>query len=297
MKNKSFYVSIPRIVLLSKLLTDEEKILYAVLTLCIIPEKKYCNITNAELAKALNTSERTISSRLESMQKKGFVHLTMNNHLHRRLVFLRTPLKEGTFEEPPTDEELEPKKKLLLEAFKKATILGNIDFETLMQRFIDSPYLAEVKNCDTQFALNSNQIKFLADFQKFLPHKKIDCQISAFPPVDYSKLLEAIRNSKFLYESSNLNLKWFLQNSEKIINGDYEQFIDLHETPYKSNYKSRDYEPNELNSPFTIDPDQIDIGDNDTNHEIESKPFVEQKKGKKPKIFSHQELNKIFKHL
>ena len=256
MKNKSFYVSIPRIVLLSKLLTDEEKILYAVLTLCVIPEKNYCNITNAELAKALNTSERTISSRLESMQKKGFVHLTMNNHLHRRLVFLRTPLKEGTFEQPPTEEELEPKKKLLLEAIKKATILGNIDFETLMQRFIDSPYLAEVKNCDTQFALNEEQLMFLADFKKSYPGKKIDAQLAYYNNVNLENLAKTIKESEFLSTNDNLSLKWVLENSEDIIAGKYKDYgVSLE---FKANFKGRTYAPGELNKYFQ-NIDEIEI--------------------------------------
>lgn len=295
MSKQSYWETIPRLVRQSWSLTSDEKELYYLIA-DNLNQGGYCTLSNVEFAEKFKTSTRTISSRLSSMQKKKYISITINTHAHQRRIYLKLP-GEPTTEPEPTEEQLEPKTKCFQESLKKAIVFGTIDFNTLIEKLYESPYLENVEDNSIQFALNSNQIKFLADFQKFLPHKKIDCQISAFPPMDYSKLLEAIRNSKFLYESSNLNLKWFLQNSEKIINGDYEQFIDLHETPYKSNYKSRDYEPNELNSPFTIDPDQIDIGDNDTNHEIESKPFVEQKKGKKPKIFSHQELNKIFKHL
>lgn len=252
----SFYTVIPKIVLFSKLLTDEEKILYSVLTNCIIPEKKYCNVSNEKLAKALNTSERTMTARLESMRKKGFINCYINNHLHQRIIYLNTPLKEGSEEPKPTEEELEPKKELLLEAFKKATILGNIDFETLMQRFIDSPYLAEVKNGDTQFALNEEQLIFLADFKKSYPGKKIDAQLAYYNNINLKDLSKAIKGSEFLSTNDNLTLKWVLENSDDIIAGKYKDYgVSLE---FKSNFKNRMYTPDELNQYFQ-DIDEIEV--------------------------------------
>lgn len=251
----SFYTVIPSIVLYSKHLTDEEKILYSILTNCIIPGKSYCNITNEELSKILNTSVRTITSRLDSMQKKGFVICKVNNHLHRRLVFLKTPLKEGTFENPPTEEELEPKKQLLLEAFKKATILGDVDFETLMQRFIDSPYLAEVKSGDIQFSLNEEQLMFLADFKKSYPDKKIDAQLAYYSKINLKAFSQAIKESIFLQSNNNLSLSWLLKNSDDIIAGKYKNYG---ENITEINFNGRKYKNGYLNSMFqTLDEIEI----------------------------------------
>ena len=252
-----FWTNIPSIVLYSKLLSDGEKVLYSVLQNCIIPEKKYCNVSNAKLAKSLNTSERTITARLESMRKKGFINYCMNSHKHQRQRSLNVPLKEGSDDREPTEEEREPKKKLLLDAFKKAMILGDIDFNSLLEKFINSPYLAEVKDNSKQFAVNLDQVEFLLEMKRL--NKAWDCQISYFENVNFQELKKAIFKSSFLMNSSNLGLKFLLENADKIIRGDYKSSILYKiEDEKNQNFKGRTYTSEEWNSCYqSVDDIQI----------------------------------------
>ena len=133
-----------------------------------------------------------------------------------------------------------------------------MEFNVLIEKMLESPYLYEVKNNSTQFILNEEQIKFLCDFKKFT-NKEIDCQIAIFQNIDYKTLLNKVRESSFILKNSNLNLKWILSHAEEICNDKYKnyyKFENANEQEVK--FKQRKYTFEELNN-FFQDVDSIDV--------------------------------------
>jgi len=244
----SYWSVIPTRVRKSKILSAEEKELYYEIKERCNPAG-YCTDSNAELAKALNVSEKTITARLAGLIAKKFANTTLNTHKHKRLIYLHVP---GAVQEPekPTGEEIQENVKNFQESLKKAIIFGNIDPKLLVQRFKESPYLENLEDNSTQFVMTIDQIKFLAKFIRY-PGKKIDCQIANYPNVDYMKLINHLESSQFLQENANLSLKWCLSHYADIIEGVYKTSIPSWETmeKRKSPYE-RTYSPESLNSLF-----------------------------------------------
>lgn len=81
-----------------------------------------------------------------------------------------------------------------------------------------------------QSKLTQDQQDFLEDFKICFPNKEINCDVSVYKKVDFVKLIQAIKESpQFLMnEEKNkaFDLKWFLENSDKIIAGNYKKFED-----------------------------------------------------------------------
>ncbi len=245
----SFYTVVPNIVRRSKLLTAEEKEVYYELV-DRLNERGFVTPTNAELAKVLFVSEKTITARLASMKKKGFINIVQNNHKHRRQIYFNLPRNViGSEEEPPTDEELADKAKLFKEALKKAIVFGTIDFNILIEKLHQSPYLESIKDNTTQFTLTKEQILFLSDFIK-LTNKEVDCQISCFKNINYDLLLRKIKESNFLLENKNLNLKWLLQHYKDIVADKYKHYEPKQDEVFKKNFKSRNYSDEEIENLF-----------------------------------------------
>lgn len=244
-----FWTSVPNIVRHSRLLTAEEKEVYYELV-DRINERGYCTTPNAEFAKVLRVSEKTITARLASMKKKGFINIIQNNHKHRRQIYFNLPRNViGSEEKPPTEEELADKTKLFQEALKKAIVFGSIDFNVLIEKLHQSPYLEKVKDNTTQFTLTRKQILFLSDFMK-LTNKEIDCQVSCYKNIDYDLLLEKVKESAFLLENKNLNLKWFLEHYKDIVADKYKHYEQKQDEIYNKNFKSRNYSDEEIENLF-----------------------------------------------
>lgn len=101
-------------------------------------------------------------------------------------------------------------------------------------------------NGQIQKDLTEEQARFFERFKELCPNKPLDCQISQVPKVDYTKLmLEIKRSPQYLMsnKTNNLGLRWCLEHSEEIINGNYRQFED--ERSNKKSYE-RDYTPEEM---------------------------------------------------
>lgn len=260
MKVSRYWSSVPRYIRYSKLLSDEEKSLCYLIN-DYLNEAGYCDLSNEEFATKLNVAERTISNRISSIFKKGFINIYQNQHLHKRYIYLNRPKNITEIGETPTEKDLEPNTKKLIESLKKGIVLGEMDVEVLLRRVITSGVLAKVKNNSRQYAVNEKQLEFLMDMKRL--HKQFDCQIANYHGIDYSKLRDAIFESSFLMQSSNLGLKFMLDNADKIIRGDYKSSL-LYNLPNEekhSNFKQRNYTPEELNSIFkSIDEiDEIEI--------------------------------------
>lgn len=242
-----YWTSIPNAVRKSKSLSAEEKELWYE-----IADRKnaggYCTASNTELAKALNVSEKTITTRLSNLIQKRFANVTQNVHRHQRRIYLHCP---GDHLEPqkPEGKELEEKTRNLQEALKKSIVFGTIDFNVLIEKLIESPYLGEVTDNSTQFVLTNDQMEFLVNFKKRYPSKLIDCQIAYFPLIDYSKLLKSIEESLFMQGNDNLSLKWCLSHAEDIMSGKYKTNL-ANSQEAKRNFSGRKYDPGIINSLF-----------------------------------------------
>ncbi len=251
MLNLPYWSSIPRYIRFSKILTDEEKSLCYLIN-DYMNEAGYCCLSNKEFAKKLNVSERTISNRIASIEDKGFINVYQNQHLHKRIIYSNRPKRITEIEPKPTEKELEPKTLRLIEGLKKGLILGEMDVKVLLERVIDTGVLAKIEDNSRQFAVDEGQLDFLLEMKKL--KKSFDCQIANYHNIDFERLLKAIKESDFLMSNSNLGLKFMLENSEKIINGDYRNYGKA----YKPNFTGRNYSPGELNSVFQ-NVDDIEI--------------------------------------
>ena len=128
-------------------------------------------------------------------------------------------------------------------------MFGTIDFNVLIEKLLESPYLEHVDDNSKQFILTEEQIMFLAELKKL--GKTLDCQLALYPKIDYVALLKAIKDSNFLLYSKNLNLKFMLENAEKIIAGTYKNtsLLTLLQDD-EPNFTGRDYTREQLNSLF-----------------------------------------------
>ena len=162
MKVSRYWSSVPRYIRYSKLLSDEEKSLCYLIN-DYLNEAGYCDLSNEEFATKLNVAERTISNRISSIFKKGFINIYQNQHLHKRYIYLNRPKNITEIGETPTEKDLEPNTKKLIESLKKGIVLGEMDVEVLLRRVITSGVLAKVKNNSRQYAVNEKQLEFLMD--------------------------------------------------------------------------------------------------------------------------------------
>lgn len=105
-------------------------------------------------------------------------------------------------------------------------------------------------------AMTDEQAKFLEEFKRICPDKEIDCNLAEMPAVDYNSLLKEIKRSpQFLQKNKALNLKWCIDNAEKIIKGTYKNWSD---SGGKHFANERNYTREECNSLFQ-DIDEIEV--------------------------------------
>ena len=256
----SFWTPVPTAVLKSKRISDGEKMLYYAIASVINRQqgKRYCTATNAQLAKALNVSESTITQRLARLIKERFANATQNPHKQERRIYLHVPGDPSLEEKLPTEEEMDEATVNLRESFKQAIIFGNVPFSVLVEKLKETPYLDDLDEQEEQFVLNKEQIRFLDGFMKYCPGKAIDCQLASFGQVNFKKLLEEIRASDFLITNNNLSLKWCVEHAAQICAGDYRKYVDFASTEKQSVRAEHDYTPAELNALFN-DVDEITV--------------------------------------
>ena len=245
-----YWTAVPTAILKTKKLNEEEKVFYFILSTIINKQdaKRYCTDSNSELAKKMNISESTVSQRVSKLAKKHFANITPNPHKNERRIYLHVP-GDPILEEPlPTNDEMDASMTNLKESFKQAIIFGNVPFEVLVQKLLETNYLDHVQDNSTQLCLNIDQINFLSAFHKMCPGKAIDAQLVCYPNVNYNKLINSIRESAFLLTNDNLSLKWCLEHASEICSGNYKQYFEQENT--STNFKGRAYTQEQLNSLF-----------------------------------------------
>lgn len=246
-----YWCSIPNAIRKSKLLTAEEKDLYY--ELCDrLTEGGFCKVSNTELANTLDVSPKTITTRLSSLERKHAIRTYHNPHLHKRWIYINYPGKTNV-PNKPQGKELEENTRLIRESMKKAIVFGTIDFDVLIQKMLESPYLHEVENNNTQFVLTLEQMDFIYKI-KNICNKQIDCQIACYPNINLPQLFNKIRESEFLLKNRNLNLKWLLEHESEIMADTYKQYYPKQEE-YKKSFQGRNNTPDYLNSMFQTPED------------------------------------------
>ncbi len=246
----SYWDIIPAPIRKSKRLTgDEKELLYELWIRGASYTPRYCSATNAELSKALNVTHQTLSNRLSALEARGYICRRFNPHLHKRIIYVSIP-GEPSAEEIPIGKVLEERVRPYEELLKKAIVFGTIEFNVLIEKLKESPYLENVEDNQTQFLLNQGQIDFLHKFYN-LTKKELDCQLACYPNVDLNRLFTSIRESDFIIQNSNLNLKWCLEHSEEIISGKYKYYIPgWANQKYKPNFKQRNIPKEMANKRF-----------------------------------------------
>lgn len=248
------WISFPKGIILSKKLSSEDKVLWGIL-LENLNERGYCTLTNTELAEILGVKTKTITLRLNSLKQKNFINIFYNSHKHKRYIYLRPPRVPSSFNQckGPLPGQLKDTQIKLQESLKKAIILGEIDFDVLVQKLLSSTYLENVKNNEVQFCVSDIQIQFLEWIKNYLK-KEVDCQIAGFANINYQLLKNKILESEFLMLNKNLSLRWLLTHYNEIINDKYKIYVCEN---YKKTFSQRNFSSN-LNSLFeSIDDIEI----------------------------------------
>lgn len=259
--NKQFYIQGNRVVNHSTILTGDEKILWQEIA-HNLNNAGCCKLSNEEIAKIFRVSPKTISERVNSLKKKGFVTVTLETRNHSRRIY---PTYPGEFDEAvPTEEQMEIYVAKLNEAHQKSIRLTELSFKALVDKLRYSPILDEVENNTTQFALNLEQIKFLGKFAICFPDKEIDIQLSSVTKqIDYELLFNAIAESEFLPKANNLSLRWIIDHYDELVSQEKYKAFDwkkelltkMHE---KDKLHGRTYTREELNG-YIPSVDDIEI--------------------------------------
>lgn len=259
--NKQFYIQGNRVVNHSTVLNGEEKILWQEIA-HNLNNAGCCKLTNEELAKIFRVSPKTISERVNSLKRKGFVTVTLESRNHSRRIY---PTYPGEFDEQvPTEEEMELYVAKLEEAHQKSIRLTELSFKSLIDKLRFSPVLDDIEDNTTQFALNLDQIKFLGKFAVCFPDKEIDIQLSSISnAIDYELLFDAIISSEFLPKANNLSLRWIIDHYDELVSKEKYKAFDwkkelLTKMQSKENNPGRTYTREELND-YISSVDDIEI--------------------------------------
>ena len=259
--NKQFYIQGNRVVNHSIVLNGEEKILWQEIA-HNLNNAGCCKLTNEELAKIFRVAPKTISERVNSLKKKGFVTVTLETRSHSRRIY---PTYPGEFDEQvPTEEQMEIYVAKLNEAHQKSIRLTELSFKALVEKLRYSPILDEIEDNTTQFALTLDQIKFLGKFAVCFPDKEIDIQLSSISKaIDYELLFDAIISSEFLPKANNLSLRWIIDHYDELVSKEKYKVFDwkkelLSKMHEKDKLHGRTYTREELNA-FIQSVDEVKI--------------------------------------
>ncbi len=144
----AYFAVIPNPVMISKKISDSERVLYARLS-SKLNENGYCDLPDSKLAEIANVDERTVRRRLESLEKNDFITRVYNRKQSKRRIFLKGYTPQFLDEKLP-EQNLEDITKFK-EAFPDRRIDLNIipsyvDMDLMIKKIKAKKFLREATN-------------------------------------------------------------------------------------------------------------------------------------------------------
>lgn len=144
----AYFAVIPNPVMISKKISDSEKLLYARLS-SKLNENGYCDLPDSKLAEITSVDERTVRRRLESLEKNDFITRVYNRKQSKRRIFLKGYTPQFLDEKLP-EQNLEDITKFK-EAFPDRRIDLNIipsyvDMDLMIKKIKAKKFLREATN-------------------------------------------------------------------------------------------------------------------------------------------------------
>lgn len=144
----AYFAVIPNPVMISKKISDSERVLYARLS-SKLNENGYCDLPDSRLAEITNVDERTVRRRLESLEKNDFITRVYNRKQSKRRIFLKGYTPQFLDEKLP-EQNLEDITKFK-EAFPDRRIDLNIipsyvDMDLMIKKIKAKKFLREATN-------------------------------------------------------------------------------------------------------------------------------------------------------
>ena len=144
----AYFAVIPNPVMISKKLSDSEKVLYARLS-SKLNEEGYCDLPDSKLAEIMNVDERTVRRRLENLENNDFITRIYNRKTSKRRIYLKgyTPqfldekLPEQNLEDIMKFKEAFPERKIDM------PVLPNyVDMDLMIRKIKAKKFLREASN-------------------------------------------------------------------------------------------------------------------------------------------------------
>ena len=144
----AYFAVIPNPVMISKKLSDSEKLLYARLS-SKLNEDGYCDLPDSKLAEIMNVDERTVYRRLKNLEDNDFITRIYNRKTSKRRKYLKGYTPQFLDEKLP-EQNLEDITKFK-EAFPERRIDLNIipsyvDMDLMIRKIKAKKFLREATN-------------------------------------------------------------------------------------------------------------------------------------------------------
>ena len=144
----AYFAVIPNPVMISKKLSDSEKLLYARLS-SKLNEDGYCDLSDSKLAEIMNVDERTVRRRLENLEKNDFITRIYNRKTNKRRIYLKgyTPqfldekLPEKNLEDIMKFKEAFPERRIDM-----SILPSYVDMDLMIRKIKAKKFLREATN-------------------------------------------------------------------------------------------------------------------------------------------------------
>lgn len=188
------------------------------------------------LTSVLHLSKKDINKHRQELAENKLIKFTMstdNRKCYYTLLELPTPIEPiNTLDQPLLNPRPTPIEPVPTPIEPKTPIYNNINNNIYIQTINERKRL---------------YISLIEQFKKALPNKIIDCEVIP-DNINMDKLIQSIKESDFLLNNANLNLKFFINNYEKITNNYYKNYNNQKEN--KQEFIKHTFTSEELNNLF-----------------------------------------------
>ena len=144
----AYFAVIPNPVMISKKLSDSEKLLYARLS-SKLNEDGYCDLPDSKLAEIMNVDERTVYRRLKNLEDNDFITRIYNRKTSKRRIYLKgyTPqfldekLPEQNLEDIMKFKEAFPERRIDI-----SILPSYVDMDLMIRKIKAKKFLREASN-------------------------------------------------------------------------------------------------------------------------------------------------------